>query len=81
MQLSLKQVGANQTELSVGLCTLFFSYQTCVAACVAGKGFLVSEKYYSRTTSKHVAKWVAGRTATTVPQATIDKLCVLNPNR
>lgn len=74
--MKLKPVGSNQTELEKdGGVTVFFSYQTPVAAFVPGKGALVTSKHYSRTTSKHIGlavkRWGANRTE--VDQGVIDQ--------
>jgi hypothetical protein len=77
--ITLTQVGAHQTEVTLGAVTLFFSYNTLVGALIPGRGAVVSDKFYSRTTSKHLTLWTQGRTVTTVPQGTLEALCTLRP--
>lgn len=65
--MKLNPVGSNQTEVErADGVTVFYSYQTPVAAFVPGKGALVTKTKYSTTTSKHVnaavARWGASRT-------------------
>ena len=51
----LRQLGSNQTELSLNNGnSIFFSYETPVAGYDAEDGFFKTETYYSRTTSKHI---------------------------
>jgi hypothetical protein len=54
----LRQVGSNQTELSLNNgTTLFFSYETPVAGFSPVLGHFKTETYYSRTTSKHINQY------------------------
>lgn len=39
---------------------VLFSYSTPVACFIPGKGYFRTAKYWSRTTSKHVNKWIDG---------------------
>jgi hypothetical protein len=52
---------------------ILFSYKTPVAAYVPGRGFLRTDRFHSKTTSRHINAWVY-RSATVVPQAEIDAL-------
>ncbi len=71
---SIKNLGANKTELHMSNGDIiFFSYQTPVAAQVVS-GFVRTETKYSVTTSKHISQWLDGANATTVPQSQIDDL-------
>ena len=71
----IKQLARNQTEVHLDDGTIIFvSYETPVAAFIAGHRWVRSETKYSKTTSKHVNKWLAGLNAETVPQAQIDAL-------
>ena len=77
--LKIATMGPNQTELQIGDdVTVFFSYNTPVAAFVSGKGYIRSEAKYSMTTSKHVNSWLRKNAAlnrvVTVPQYQIDAL-------
>lgn len=74
--MKLNVIAPNQTEVSVNGNTIFFSYSTPVAAFVPGRGCLLTDKFYSRTTSRHVNAWArsTGGTIITVPQSEIDAL-------
>ena len=82
--MKLKLIGSNQTELNLEDGTqIFFSYETPV--CVRTEAMHCGQKQtrvcvttekYSRTTSKHINKWVANLSniIKMVPQSEIDKL-------
>ena len=54
----LRQLGSNQTELSLNNGTsLFFSYETPVAGFSPDLGWFKTSTYYSRTTSKHINQY------------------------
>jgi hypothetical protein len=58
--MKLKPQGANQTELTLPDGTLIlYSYQTPVACHIEGEGYFRTLEYFSRTTSKHIAQWLA----------------------
>lgn len=49
----LKIVYPNATKVTIGDINLYFSYETCVAfSCPSGQ--FKTEKYYSKTTNKHL---------------------------
>ena len=51
----LRQLGSNQTELSLNNGnSIFFSYETPVAGFDSEDGFFKTETYYSKTTSRHI---------------------------
>lgn len=54
--MKLTPIAANQTEVELADgTTVFFSYKTPVAAHVPNEPwFLITDKYWSRTTTKHV---------------------------
>ena len=64
-------IGSNQIEIRHGENVFLVSYKTPVAAFVKGK-FYRSATKFSRTTSKHINKWLDGATATEVPQDQIE---------
>lgn len=71
----LNPVGSNQTEVErADGVTVLYSYRTPVAAFVPGKGALVTNHYFSVTTSRHVNKAVErwGATRVEVDQGVID---------
>ena len=60
--MKLKIIGANQTEVQLSdhyETQIFFSYEQAV--CVRNEdGCFVTTEKYSRTTSKHINKWISG---------------------
>ena len=76
--MKLKQIGANQTEVQLSdhyETQIFFSYEQAVCVRNANGCFVTTEKY-SRTTSKHINKWISGLSniIKMVPQSKIDNL-------
>lgn len=53
--------------------SVLFSYETPVAAMIQGKAIKTST-YYSRTTTKHINKWLRDIKATEVAQECLDLL-------
>lgn len=76
--MKLKVIGSNQTEVETAHgVTVFFSYNTPVAAFIPGQGFIRTAKQWSATTSKHITKWVYSQKAAavrTVDQSELDSL-------
>ena len=78
--MKLKQIASNMTELTVNpSVTVFFSYETPVAARLAYGELVRTEEFYSGTTTKHINKWLnsrnnKGRPARTVSQSHINSL-------
>lgn len=70
--MKLNPLGSNQAEVEIGGNTVFFSYRTPVAANVDGRCYR-TEKHWSVTTSKHINRWLDGRTAEQKPQEFFDK--------
>ena len=55
--MKIKHISANMTELTMSNgCQVLFSYQTPVASWESGQ-FYKTDRYWSKTTSKHVNKW------------------------
>ena len=76
--MKLKIIGANQTEVQLSdhyETQIFFSYEQAVCVRNANGCFVTTEKY-SRTTSKHINKWISGLSniIKMVPQSKIDNL-------
>ena len=76
--MKLKLIGANQTEVQLSdhyETQIFFSYEQAVCVRTYFYCYVTTEKY-SRTTSKHINKWVANLSniIKMVPQSEIDKL-------
>lgn len=79
--MKLKQIASNMTELHLDNGTIvLFSYETPVAArhCLECKGLssnlaIKTNKYYSKTTTKHINKWEA-KEFKEVDQSVLDEL-------
>jgi len=74
----LRQLGSNQTELSLNNGnSIFFSYETPVAGHDLIKGYFKTGTYYSRTTSKHINNYLkhADSYVSTVTDDYIVSLC------
>ena len=55
----LKQIGSNQTELTLNNGnSIFFSYETPVAGYSDEIGFFRTATYYSKTTSRHINQYL-----------------------
>jgi len=63
----LKKLGANETILCDGTREIFFSYETPVAAWVAGKLYITDE-FHSRTTSKHINRFIQRFSPNIIPE-------------
>lgn len=75
--MKLKQIGSNQTEIYDTLtgASIFFSYETPVSAILPSGRAVRTKEYYSRTTSKHINKWLSAfDTVETVEQEFINNL-------
>ena len=76
-RLKLKPIGSNHSELTYRNengedITILFSYQTPVAGYDEHGAFRTDEKF-SRTTSKHINKYLGGKdVGRTIPQADIE---------
>lgn len=72
--MNLKQAGSNQTILNLNADTqIFFSYETPVAGLINGE-LVKTEKYFSGTTSRHINRYLDGRTATEKPQSFFNEM-------
>lgn len=57
--MKLRNVGSNQTVLSLDNGTeILFSYNTPVAGFVEGYGYVKTDKFHSKTTSKHINNYL-----------------------
>jgi hypothetical protein len=70
--MKLHKISANETELHYGNNVIFFSYDTPVAFFQSGVGYFRTEHTFSKTTSKHITRWLRGFKAEVVPQATVE---------
>ena len=66
--MKIKPVGSNMTEIQLDDVHVLFSYETPVAACIFGEGFVRTSQWYSQTTTRHINKWLQGVEAQTVSQ-------------
>lgn len=72
--MKLNAIGPNQTEITFpNGNTVFFSYNTPVAARVKGQYFVTDHKW-SKTTSRHITAWLGAVSPTTKPQPWFDSL-------
>ena len=73
--MQLKRIAANQTEIVLNNgTTIFFSYDTPVAAQLPDYEYVRTSTKWSVTTSKHINKWLDGVIAETVDQKILDNL-------
>jgi len=82
--MKMKKIGSNQTELQISVSDVYpyerililFSYETPVAALVPGRGWLRTDRTFSKTTTKHINRWLDGDTIPwqTVPHKEIENL-------
>ena len=74
--MKLTPIAANQTEVSINDGTqIFFSYRTPVAAYLPERGYVRTERFWSKTTSRHINKWLQGvNNVSEVCQGVLDNL-------
>ena len=56
--MNLRPIKANMTEVRVGKYSVLFSYETPVAYHEEGVGYAKTNKFWSKTTSKHINLWL-----------------------
>ena len=72
--MKIKRLGASKTILALSSGSeIFYSYDTPVAAQVAGD-FYKTKEYYSKTTCKHITQYLNGRKAEEVEQSFINQI-------
>ena len=71
--MNLRSIAKNQTEIIGNNKTIFFSYNTPVAACIENEYF-ITEKKFSGTTTRHINNWLDGISAGLKPQNFFDGL-------
>jgi hypothetical protein len=72
--MKIKPIAPNHSEVEISpALTVFFSYQTPVAALKNGI-YYRTEKRHSNTTTRHLNKWLDGVNAEIMPQAWFDSL-------
>ena len=62
-KMKITQLGANKMTIQLTNATVFFSYNTPVAAFVEGSGFIRAKERYSVTTTKHINAWLRQETS------------------
>ena len=72
--MKLEAIAPNQTAVYLNDATVFFSYNTPVAAFVYGEGYIKTSTKWSQTTSRHINKWLDGRSAVEKDQSILDSL-------
>lgn len=58
--MNLVNLGSNMNEIVLGNRSVLISYQTAVAMYIEGMGYIVTDKKWSKTTSKHINKFLSG---------------------
>ena len=72
--MKLEKIGVSKTLLTLSSGSeIFYSYNTPVAAQVAGE-FYKTNEYYSKTTCKHITQYLNGRYAHEVDQSFINQI-------
>lgn len=75
--MKIKRIDTNQTELDLGANIVLFSYDTPVAYySIMDNRYFVTDKWYSKTTTKHINAFTGDSEATEVRQEEIDSLVV-----
>ena len=73
--MQLTPIAANQTQQNLNDGTqVFFSYRTPVAAKLPNYDYIRTATKWSRTTTRHINKWLEGVTAKVVKQEELDNL-------
>ena len=73
--MKLRRIGYNQTVVEYNNGSeVFFSYDTPVAARLQDYEYLRTQDFYSKTTSRHINKYLDGVIAKKVTQQTINNL-------
>lgn len=73
--MNLTPLRANMTEIDTPKYRVLFSYRTPVAYYdYSDHKYVKTEKYWSRTTSKHINQWLDGNKAELITQEELDNL-------
>ena len=73
--MKLSSLAANQTQLVLADGTeIFFSYETPVAAQLPNFEYIKTATKWSKTTTRHINKWLDGVTAKEVKQEVLNNL-------
>ena len=78
IKMNLKPLASNMTEVKIGDKKVLFSYETPVACYNPGlirtNPYFKTNKFWSKTTTKHINKWLNGQVAVEIPQEELDNL-------
>ena len=72
--IKLNPIGSNMTELETPTNAILFSYKTPVACRDSGGNYYRTKQYFSKTTSRHINKWLDGVQAREMSQEYFDNL-------
>lgn len=78
--MNLRPIASNMTELKIGTKVILFSYSTPVAMVDysgmndQGLEYFQTDCRWSRTTTRHISKWLNGNAAKYKPQSFFDGL-------
>ena len=73
--MKIRPIASNMTEVETEKATILFSYKTPVACCMNdGTGFFKTDCRWSKTTSRHINKWLDGAKAVEREQSFFDSL-------
>ena len=74
--MELKSLAANRTLLifNKGITEILFSYSTPVAGYSNKLGYIKTDQYYSKTTTRHINKYLGDLKHTVVSQSVINDL-------
>jgi len=71
--MQLKKLGSNMTELVTRDGRILFSYETPVAVLDHGDyEYYVTDRFFSKTTTRHINKWLEGVNAVKVSHEKIE---------
>jgi hypothetical protein len=73
--MTIRKIASNVTLACWANRQVLFSYDTPVASWEIGKGYSKTSTCFSRTTSKHIARWLGDSHVAVVEQSSIDALC------
>ena len=74
MKISLRSHGPNQTEVTLGDRSIFFSYETIVLVRIDHDAWYQTSKKHSATTSRHIKAFLDGWPAHLVIQNDLERL-------
>lgn len=73
--MKVKNLGTNQTEIEIGSFHVLLSYETPVACYDAIEDkYFVTNQFHSKTTSRHINKWINPCRVEQIAQSTLDTL-------